>query len=174
MNRRRLVIFGALGALAALLLVIFYLAFGTDPHSVPFGMKGKPAPGFKMVRLDTGEEVSLDQFKGRPVVINFWATWCGPCKAEHPTLHWAYEKYKDQASFIGIVFEDTEDSTKKFLRENGESFPQLFDRKSTVAVDYAVTGVPETYFIDKNGIIVDKYPYPISQAAFEHYIHLIL
>jgi cytochrome c biogenesis protein CcmG/thiol:disulfide interchange protein DsbE len=151
-------------ALSVIGFVVYVMAkgFGTDPHEVPFMLTGKKAPNFTIKRLDNDTIVSLDQFKGQPIVLNFWATWCGPCKMEHPVLDWAAKEYGGKAVFLGIVFEDTEVNTKRFLRDNGWSFVQLFDPKSTVAVDYGVSGVPETYFINREGIIVGKYPAPFT------------
>jgi cytochrome c biogenesis protein CcmG/thiol:disulfide interchange protein DsbE len=171
--RRGIIIGGALTAVL-LLTLIFYRGFGTDPHAVPFMLNGAPATPFKMKRLDTGEMVDFAQFKGKPVVINFWSTWCGPCKLEHPVLQWAADKYKDRVIFLGIVFEDTEDNTRRFLQSNGTTYPQLFDSKSTVAVDYGVSGVPETYFIDKDGKILFKYAMPIDVRTMEESLHKIL
>lgn len=149
-------------ALAVVTFVVYVMArgFGTNPREVPFLMAGKKAPNFTIKRLDTDQPVSLSDFAGKPIVINFWATWCGPCKTEHPVLDWAARTYEGKAVFLGIVFEDNEANTKRFLAENGWSFPQLFDPKSTVAVDYGVSGVPETYFINREGIIVKKYAAP--------------
>jgi cytochrome c biogenesis protein CcmG/thiol:disulfide interchange protein DsbE len=164
-------------AFAVVLFVVFVMfkGFGNDPHAVPFLLTGKPAPAFHMKRLDTDEMVTLETFMGKkPIVLNFWATWCGPCKLEHPTLKWAGERYKDDVIFLGVVFEDTEENTKKFLRENGTPFTQLFDLKSTVAVDYAVSGVPETYFINRQGIIVGKYAAPIDPQTMDERIREIL
>jgi cytochrome c biogenesis protein CcmG/thiol:disulfide interchange protein DsbE len=154
-------------ALSVIGFVVYVMAkgFGTDPHEVPFMLTGKQAPSFTIKRLDNDTIVSLDEFKGRPIVINFWATWCGPCKIEHPVLDWAAKKYGGQAVFLGIVFEDTEQNTKRFLRDNGWSFVQLFDPKSTVAVDYGVSGVPETYFINREGIIVGKKAAPFTDPG---------
>ncbi len=143
-------------AIIGLLVFVLFKAFGTDPHEVPFMLVGQPASNFKITRLDTDELVTLDQFKGKPIVLNFWATWCGPCKMEHPVLEQAWRKYGNDAVFLGIVFEDNEQNTKRFLAENGYTFPQLFDPKSTVAVDYGVSGVPETYFITRDGVIQGK------------------
>jgi cytochrome c biogenesis protein CcmG/thiol:disulfide interchange protein DsbE len=148
--------------LIAGLIFILGNAFGKDPHEVPFKLAGKPAPNFHIKRLDTDQVVSLSDYAGKPVVLNFWATWCGPCKFEHPVLDAVSKEYGDRVVFLGIVFEDTESNAKSFLRENGWNFPQLFDPKSTVAVDYGVSGVPETYFISRTGIIVKKYPAPFS------------
>ena len=159
----------AVTAAGFLLFVLFRLMFAQafvgaayNPHEVPFLMAGKPAPRFSMKRLDTGETVHLEDFIGKPIVLNVWATWCGPCKLEHPTLEWAHSKYGKEVVMLGIVFEDTEEATKKFLVENGGTWTQLYDPKSTVAVDYAVAGVPETYFINRQGTIVGKYAAPID------------
>jgi cytochrome c biogenesis protein CcmG/thiol:disulfide interchange protein DsbE len=155
---------GAIAALSVVGFVVYIMAsgFGNDPHSVPFMMKGKPAPAFTIKRLDKEGQVSLSDYAGQPIVLNFWATWCGPCKMEQPVLDWAAERYKGKAVFIGIVFEDTEQSTRAFLAQTGAAYPQVYDPKSTVAVDYAVAGVPETYFINRQGIIVKKYANPFS------------
>jgi cytochrome c biogenesis protein CcmG/thiol:disulfide interchange protein DsbE len=164
-------------AFAAIGLIVFVMAkgFGNDPHAVPFLLAGKPAPNFTIKRLDNDATVSLSDFKGKPVVINFWATWCGPCQTEHPVLDWAAKTYGDRAVFLGIVFEDNEQNTKKFLARNGWSFVQLFDPKSTVAVDYGVSGVPETYFIDRAGIIHHKVASPfVDPREFSAHLQSIL
>lgn len=148
-------------ALSAALLFVLFKGFGRNPHEVPFMMKGQPAPDFTLRALDTGEQVSLKDLKGRPVVINFWASWCGPCQMEHPVLEWGAREYGSQAVFLGVVFEDTEDNARRFLQRHGASFPQLFDPRSRMSVDYGVAGVPETYFIDAQGIIRGKHVGPI-------------
>jgi cytochrome c biogenesis protein CcmG/thiol:disulfide interchange protein DsbE len=153
-----------LGAVAICVALLFILkaGFGRDPHEVPFMLSGKPAPPFTLRALDTGKPVSLEQFKGHPVVINFWASWCGPCRQEHPVLTWGAREFGSQAVFLGIIFEDTEDNARAVLQEEGASFPQLVDPRSRISVDYGVSGVPETYFIDGNGIIMGKYVGPID------------
>jgi cytochrome c biogenesis protein CcmG, thiol:disulfide interchange protein DsbE len=168
---------GAIAALSVVGFIVYIMAagFGTDPHSVPFMLAGKPAPAFTIKRLDQEGQVSLSDFKGQPVVLNFWATWCGPCKMEQPVLDWAAERYKGKAVFIGIVFEDTEQATRAFLKQTGAAYPQVYDPKSTVAVDYGVSGVPETYFINRQGIIVKKYINPFgSPEEFDGQIREIL
>ncbi len=161
MTRKPLVLLLGLAAAVGLLLFAFAMLFGRDPHQVPFGLKDKPAPDFTLTRLDTGEPVSLSQLRGRPLVLNFWASWCGPCQQEHPTLARAAQRFEGQANFFGVVFEDTPEEARKFARPMAASFPQLIDPQSRMAVDYGVTGVPETYFIDAQGIIRDKFVGPL-------------
>ncbi len=162
--RRGIVLAIAIAAIGLVLWVMFK-GFGTDPRAVPFMLTNKPAPEFQIKRLDTGEMVKLSDFKGQPIVLNFWATWCGPCAMEHPVLEWGAKRFKDKAIFLGIVFEDSEENTKDFLKRRGWSLTQLFDAKSTVAVDYGVAGVPETYFINRQGVIVGKIAAPLDQET---------
>ncbi|MFL5319606.1 MAG: TlpA family protein disulfide reductase [Myxococcaceae bacterium] len=156
---------GVVTAVVIATIGIFYKGFGVDPHEVPFMMRGQPAPAFTLRRLDNNEPLSLASMKGHPVVLNFWASWCGPCAQEHPVLRWGVEKFGKDVQFAGIVFEDKDDDARKFLSQNGAFMPQLSDPQSRTSVDYGVAGVPETYFIDGNGIIVDKYVGPIPPDA---------
>jgi cytochrome c biogenesis protein CcmG/thiol:disulfide interchange protein DsbE len=159
--KRPLLVLLGVAAAMGLLLFAFATLFGKDPHQVPFGLKDKPAPDFTLTRLDTGETVKLSELRGRPLVLNFWASWCGPCQQEHPTLARAAKHFGGEARFFGVVFEDTPEEARKFARPMDPSFPQLIDPMSRMAVDYGVTGVPETYFIDGQGIIRDKFVGPL-------------
>ena len=162
MSRRGLWIGLALTAVAGVLLFVLAKGFGRDPHEVPFQLRGKPAPDFTLRRLDTGTPVKLSDLRGKPIVLNFWASWCGPCKMEHPVVSMAARRYGQEFQFFGVVFEDTEENARVFAGTPDPSFPQLVDERSRMAVDYGVTGVPETYFIDAQGIIRDKVAYPID------------
>lgn len=161
MKKGWIITLGALAICGALVLVL-NAGFGRDPHAVPFLLAGKPAPPFKLRDMASGKPVSLEELRGRPVVINFWASWCGPCKVEHPVLEWGAKQFGSQAQFLGIVFEDTEDNAQGFLQDMGLSFPQLIDPKSRISVDYGVSGVPETYFITPDGVIMTKHVGPID------------
>ncbi|WPB73174.1 redoxin domain-containing protein [Archangium violaceum] len=152
------------------LLAVLAKGFGSNPREVPFMLKGQPAPAFTLKALDSGARVTSEQLKGRPMVINFWASWCGPCKMEHPVLEWGAREFGGQAQFLGVVFEDTEDNAKQFLSRMGASFPQLIDQNSGVAVAYGVAGVPETYFIDAQGIIRGKHVGPIDPESMAQWI----
>ncbi|HEX4620561.1 MAG TPA: redoxin domain-containing protein [Myxococcaceae bacterium] len=155
-------------------VAIFATEFGKDPHAVPFKLAGQPAPTFHLVRLDNGETVSLDQFKGRPLVLNFWATWCGPCKMEHPVLSWGAREFNGQVQFLGLLSTDSKENAVQFVRENGSSYPQLLDVDGMVGVDYGIAGVPETYFIDSQGIIREKYAMPIDPQTLVEKVRALL
>lgn len=156
--------------LCAALLGVLYKGFGSDPHEVPFMLRGQKASPFVLKALDGGRPVDMKELKGRPVVINFWASWCGPCKMEHPVLEWGSREFGHQAHFLGVVFEDTDDNARRFLAQMGASFPQLSDPLSSVAVDYGVAGVPETYFIDPEGVIRGKHVGPIDPQTLANWI----
>jgi len=164
---------GAFALVCAVLLWVFAKGFGSDPHAVPFMLSGKPAPGFTLKDMSTGERVTFDQFQGKPLVVNFWATWCGPCKQEHPVIEWGNREFGQVAQFVGVVFEDTEDNAKQYLTQAHAEMRQLFDPNSRMAVDYGCTGVPETYFIDANGTIVGKYTGPIDPQTLAQNIKLL-
>ena len=162
MSRRSLWIGLSLAAVTAVLMFVLAKGFGRDPHEVPFQMRGKPAPDFTLKRLDTGAPVKLSDLRGKPLVLNFWASWCMPCKAEHPIIAWGAKRFGQDVQFYGVVFEDTEENARGFAGNPDPSFPQLYDDHSRMAVDYGVTGVPETYFIDAQGIIRDKVAAPMD------------
>ena len=148
--------------------------FGRNPREVPFGMKGKPAPAFTLQDLQTGETVSLESLAGKPVVINFWATWCGPCKLEHPNLEWAARNYGKDVHFLGMIFEDTPENARKFLAQYAANYRHLVDPHSLTAVKYGAAGVPETYFITRDGLIHDKYQGPIPRDVLNAHIRTLL
>jgi cytochrome c biogenesis protein CcmG, thiol:disulfide interchange protein DsbE len=155
----------ALAAAAGLMLFVLARGFGRDPHEVPFMLRGKPAPAFTLRRLDSGATVTLADLKGKPVVLNFWASWCAPCKVEHPVLAWGARRFASEAQFYGVVFEDTEENARAFATPIDPAFPQLFEERARMAVDYGLTGVPETYFIDAAGIVRDKFVGPIDARS---------
>lgn len=107
----------------------------------------------------------LDASRDQLVVVDFWATWCGPCKMEHPVMEWGSRQFGAQAQFLGVAHEDSEQNIREYLAKNGSGYPQLNDPQSAMAVDYGIAGVPETYFIDRNGIIRGKHIGPIDPQS---------
>lgn len=148
------------GILLALLVlpIIGLLAygFGRDPMEIPFVLKDKPAPAFRAQSL-TGSEIDFAAFKGKPVILNFWSTWCEPCKAEHELLQQAAQYYGERVVFLGVVYQDQAEAARKYLSRRTSVFTQLMDPDSRVAMDFGVSGVPETYLVDPAGIVRGKH-----------------
>lgn len=115
------------------------------------------APDFTVTDLD-GNEVHLSDFVGKPVVLNFWASWCGPCKSEMPDFDQFYAKYGEDIHFVMVNATDgsreTVDTASAFIAEQGYSFPVYYDTEYDASITYNVTGLPTTYFIDAEGYLV--------------------
>ncbi len=126
------------------------------------------APSFVLTSLDGKDQVALSDLKGKPVFINFWASWCGPCKVEMPIIQEAYNKYKDDVHFVmlNIVQGDPVENVEAYLKENKFTFPIVRDNiikeNNSVAFEasdkYQVISIPTTYFVDHNGIVAKKHP----------------
>jgi cytochrome c biogenesis protein CcmG/thiol:disulfide interchange protein DsbE len=145
------------------LIWILAMGFGHDPHAVPSVLENRPAPGFSLRSLD-GKAVSLEGLRGKPVLINFWASWCEPCKAEHQSLQAAAQAFGDKVQFLGVVYQDSPENAEAYLRQRGNVFPQLLDPDTRIAIDYGVAGVPESFFVDKDGMIRRKFVGALSFA----------
>jgi len=157
-------VLGAGLAVVVPLLAVLVLNLGRDPHSIRSPLVGRAAPAFSLAPVGGGAPVSLASLRGRPVVINFWATWCVPCFEEHAALTAAARTFGD-AQFLGVVYEDDEARTKAFLADRGSSYPALLDPDGRTAIAYGVFGVPETFFIDGAGRIAEKFVGPLNRAT---------
>ncbi len=129
----------------------------TDSAPAQAPQVGKLAPDFSLQSLD-GQTVSLSRFRGNPVLLNFWASWCGPCRAEMPFIQELFEdkEWSDRGLVIlAINLGESPSTVNSFMEENGLSFTVLLDTKQNVARDYNIQGIPATFLIDKKGIIRD-------------------
>jgi peroxiredoxin len=114
-------------------------------------LAGTPAPAFTLASR-SGQDVSLAQYKGNVVMINFWASWCGPCRQEMPLLEGIYKKYNKMGfTMLGVNVEPDSNAANDWLKATPVSFPILYDRDSKVSKLYDVAGMPSTVIIDRNG-----------------------
>lgn len=117
---------------------------------------GNIAPDFQLQSL-AGQTVSLGNLQDKPVLINFWATWCPPCRGEMPYLQEIYEEWSGKGLVVlAINIGESSSTAEEFMQSNGLSFTVLLDTKRNVAETYNISGIPTTFFIDKDGIIQDK------------------
>jgi len=129
---------------------------GCSPTSAQGVEVGNLAPDFQLQNLD-GQTVSLGNLQGKPVLINFWATWCPPCRSEMPYIQEIYEAWADKELVVlAINIGESSSKAEEFRQSYNLSFTVLLDTKQDVAQRYNITGIPTTFFIDKDGIIQDK------------------
>ena len=162
------------GAIVVPLVAFLAAGFGTDPRALPDAMSGKDAPTFVLETLD-GETVDLAQAAGSPVVLNFWATWCVPCAQEHATLVAAAKAYESRGVvFLGVLYADDPDKARAYLKRKGASYPTLIDPAQRVSINYGVAGVPETFFISRDGQLIHKQVGPVDRPTIDHYLQELL
>ncbi len=160
--------------IAVPLIVLLALGFTRDPSTISSPLLRHRAPAIRLRTLDH-RPFSLASLRGSPVVVNFWASWCVGCKIEHPYLVDAYRIYHPQGVlFVGIVYQDSVSNARAFLREHGGGWPNLQDPSENTAINYGVYGVPETFFIDRNGVIRDKSTGPVTPELLNLNIELLL
>ena len=153
--------------------LIALLAFGftRDPKKVPSPLVGKLAPDFEIAALNGDVKIRLSDFKGKPVLLNYWASWCQECKVEAHILEAFHQKYgstTQQIKVIGIAVQDTAGKAKDFARIFGKTyFLGLDDATGNIALDYGIYGVPETFFIDPEGKIFYKHIGAVNAELLE-------
>jgi peroxiredoxin len=123
---------------------------------------GHPAPDFTLLTAD-GTAISLSDFRGQPVLINFWATWCPPCRAEIPALESAWRDLEGQAVVLGVDVQESAETVTDFMSDNEMTYPVLLDGTADVARMYRVRAFPTSYLIDAHGVVVEIYSGPVSE-----------
>lgn len=152
------------------------LAYGLtrDPNIIESPLPGSEAADFTLETLD-GKVLRLGDLRGEVVVLNFWASWCLSCEWEHPFLIEAERKYADDdVHIIGVVYQDTRSNAIRYTQRMGGTWPNLLDPGSRVAIDYGVYGVPETFFIDRDGVIAFKQIGPVDRSILDAWIPKLL
>jgi len=182
MNWRRSMI-GA--AIAFPLLGLFAFGLTRDPNEIPSPLPGKDAPDFQLVRMDRGfgledplqpTEVTLKGHLGEVVVLNFWASWCLACRYEHAALSDVAERYEGRGVvFYGVLYNDRADNARRWIEDmGGQSYATLLDPNSRTAIDYGLYGVPETFFIGKDGKVAYKQVGPVTEPMLIERIEALL
>lgn len=149
-SRSLRILLALLPALAFIALLWFGLA-RSGPQAVP----GDRAPSFELALLDGSGVLSDEDLRGKPVVINFWASWCIPCREEAPLLERTWRAYRDEGvMFLGVNIKDAESDAKKFVEDFDITYPQVRDLDQRLTRDFGVKGLPETFFVDHRWIFI--------------------
>ena len=177
-RRRRHPLRWAVVSLAVVLIVGWALVagqrLGTDPTLVRSPLLGKPAPTFSLPGLD-GAEVSDADYARRLYIVNFWASWCVPCREEAPHLQGFYERWSPEGvGMVGIVYNDTAAKARAFRDEFGLTFPQAMDPGGRAALDFGVFGIPETYVVDQRGVIMAKLIGAVGPGTLDRVVAQVL
>ena len=161
----------AFGILALVGGVALYgtLSGSRDPTQLPSVFVDNPAPQTNLPRLvqtgsTTGNNVSVTMFQGKPVLVNFFASWCAPCRAEAPAL----EMLSKRVAILGIAYKDRSEDTTAFLQQYGNPFQAIgMDADGRTGIEWGVYGVPETYLLDSNGVVKLRHAGPLTRGVLE-------
>ena len=131
-----------------------------------------PAPDFTVYDAE-GIAVKLSDYFGKPIVLNFWASWCGPCKMEMPEIQKFYDKYGQEIHFLLVSVDDSLDAAKSFISDSGYTFPVYFDTTSVGAYTYGASSIPLTFFIDAEGNLTAYYMGAMSESILQQGVDMI-
>jgi cytochrome c biogenesis protein CcmG/thiol:disulfide interchange protein DsbE len=178
MKRLPPLVIGAV-ALVVGLLALFALGLAVAGQQGRRPEAGTAAPTFTLVLYDEHraglpKTVSLADLRGKPVVLNFWASWCIPCRDEAPEFEAASRRYKEQVVFVGVNWLEVEAAALPYLKQQAITYANGFDTQQQVARAYRITGVPETFFIDRNGILRRIETRPLTAADLDSAIQELL
>lgn len=163
------------GIVAALVVGVLAAVQLGDPSLADSPLIGKVAPTFDLSSIDGDERVRSADYAGRVYVVNFWASWCVPCREEAPNLQAFYERWSPRGvAVIGIVFNDTEEAAREFRSEFGLTYPQAMDPDFDAGLDFGVAGIPETFVIDERGIVMAKLIGAVGPSTLDDVLQQIL
>lgn len=151
--------FALIGVLI-LMFILFASGLGRDTKFIPSPLIGKPAFNFDLKQLGADKQIKLSDYKGKIVILNFWASWCVTCREEHHVLLSGAKALQPtgKVQFIGVNSKDTDKAAFGFMDKRGHfPYPSVIDRQGRMALEYGVYGMPETFFINKDGVIAAKH-----------------
>lgn len=147
------------------LVVLFLFGLQHDPRTIPSPLIGKPAPDFSLRVVGSDVPYKRDDLLGRPLLVNFWASWCAGCRVEHPFL---MELSRRGVEIVGMDYKDSDADGLAWLQQHGNPYRSLVaDTQGTAGLDWGVYGVPETYLLDAQGNIVYKHIGPLDPKTWE-------
>ncbi|TMF42133.1 MAG: redoxin domain-containing protein [Chloroflexi bacterium] len=180
-RRRRILVFCVVSLInVGLLALILTQLLTPAPNAGSDPLVGHPAPNFALAMLSPGtgkSALSLSNFKGRPVVLNFWASWCAPCKEEMPLLERTWKQVQGQGKdvvFLGIDFQEANGDGISFLRLYSITYPIVLDADGSVGFKYGITSLPQTIFINRNGTVMSRAPQELTDQALASNLQLIM
>ncbi len=174
-RRRNLLILASIVPIVALFALLGWAVArsGSNPGGLVVNSKfgevtfdQRPAPEFVKEDL-SGGIVSLAELRGKVVMLDFWSSWCPPCRREAPALAQVYRQYSHNVEFIGVAIWDDPKDVTRFIQEFAVPYPNVLDEKGQIAINYGVAGIPEKFFIDAEGVVVRKFVGPIEPETLK-------
>jgi cytochrome c biogenesis protein CcmG, thiol:disulfide interchange protein DsbE len=180
-RRRRMLIFCVVSLVnVGLLALILTQLLTPAPHSGSDPLVGHAAPNFSLAMLrpnSRNSALALTNFKGKPVVLNFWASWCDPCKEEAPLLESSWKQMQAQGKdivFLGIEFQDSSNDGIRFLQLYSITYPAARDADGSVSIKYGLTSLPQTIFINRDGTVISREARELTAQVLSSNLHLIM
>ena len=162
-----------IAALSVMTLAILGIGLTQDPKEIKSMLIAKQAPDFMVADLTTEQQFELKKFKGKPIILNFWASWCEACKQEARELERYHQNNGSNVHVIGIAIQDEFAAARKFANYYKKTYKLGLDQTGEANTEYGIVGVPETFFIDTKGVVQKKHIGPLRYVELENYISML-